>query len=87
MPDEEQKFGGKGGMKQSKETVEVLEDCVLGKLSLANIDSVILDLSRMGNRKGIKECSQQINCYSCFSLLKLKIICDRQNMTSIQLPS
>jgi len=52
MPDEEQKFGGKGGMKQSKETVEVLEDCVLGKLSLANIDSVILNLNRMGNKKG-----------------------------------
>jgi len=55
MPDEEMKFGGKGGMKQSKETVEVLEDCVLGKLSLANIDSVILDLSRMGNKKGGKK--------------------------------
>lgn len=54
MPDEEHKFGGKGGMKQSKETVEVLEDCVLGKLSLANIDSVILDLSRMNNNKGGK---------------------------------
>lgn len=52
MPDEDQKYGGKGGMKQSRETVEVLEDCVLGKLSLANIDSVILDLSRMGNKKG-----------------------------------
>lgn len=51
MPDEDQKFGGKGGMKQSRETVEVLEDCVLGKLTLANIDSVILDLSRMGNQK------------------------------------
>ena len=52
MPDEDQKFGGKGGMKQSKETVEVLEDCVLGKLTLANIDSVILNLNRMGNKKG-----------------------------------
>jgi len=52
MPDDEQKFGGKGGMKQSKETVEVLEDCVLGKLTLANIDSVILNLNRMGNKKG-----------------------------------
>lgn len=52
MPDEDQKYGGKGGMKQSRETVEVLEDCVLGKLTLANIDSVILDLSRMGNKKG-----------------------------------
>jgi len=55
LPDEEQKFGGKGGMKQSKETVEVLEDCVLGKLSLANIDSVILDLSRMNNNKGVQK--------------------------------
>jgi len=53
LPDEDQKFGGKGGMKHSRETVEVLEDCVLGKLTLANIDSVILDLSRMGNKKGI----------------------------------
>lgn len=51
MPDEDQKYGGKGGMKQSRETVEVLEDCVLGKLTLANIDSVLLDLSRMGNKK------------------------------------
>ena len=50
LPDEDQKYGGKGGMKQSRETVEVLEDCVLGKLTLANIDSVILDLSRMGNK-------------------------------------
>mmetsp|Transcript_25783 Transcript_25783/g.46519 ORF Transcript_25783/g.46519 Transcript_25783/m.46519 type:complete len:936 (+) Transcript_25783:465-3272(+) len=54
MPDEDQKYGGKGGMKQSRETVEVLEDCVLGKLTLANIDSVILDLSRMGNKKDRK---------------------------------
>lgn len=54
MPDEDEKYGGKGGMKQSRETVEVLEDCVLGKLSLANIDSVILDLSRMGNKKNGK---------------------------------
>lgn len=52
LPDEDQKYGGKGGMKQSRETVEVLEDCVLGKLTLANIDSVILDLSRMGNKVG-----------------------------------
>ncbi|KAL9184858.1 hypothetical protein ACHAXT_002635 [Thalassiosira profunda] len=52
LPDEDQKYGGKGGMKQSRETVEVLEDCVLGKLTLANIDSVILDLGRMGNKKG-----------------------------------
>eukprot|EP00956_Cyclotella_meneghiniana_P037142 scaffold134820_cov57-Cyclotella_meneghiniana.AAC.8 len=51
LPDEDEKYGGKGGMKQSKETVEVLEDCVLGKLTLANIDAVILDLSRMGNKK------------------------------------
>lgn len=52
LPDEEQKFGGKGGLKQSRETVEALEDVVLGKLSLANIDSVILDLSRMNNKEG-----------------------------------
>ena len=33
--------------------MEVLEDCVLGKLTLANIDSVILDLSRMdGGKRG-----------------------------------
>jgi len=51
MPDKDEKYGGKGGMKQSRETVEVLEDCVLGKLTLANIDSVLLDLSRMGNNK------------------------------------
>jgi len=51
LPDDDEKYGGKGGMKQSQETVEVLEDCVLGKLSLANIDSVILDLGRMGNQK------------------------------------
>mmetsp|Transcript_11356 Transcript_11356/g.20492 ORF Transcript_11356/g.20492 Transcript_11356/m.20492 type:complete len:920 (-) Transcript_11356:192-2951(-) len=58
MPDEDEKFGGKGGMKQSRETVEVLEDCVLGKLTLANIDSVILDLSRMGNQKHGKRVDQ-----------------------------
>lgn len=51
LPDKDFKYGGKGGLKQSAETVEVLEDCVLGKLTLANIDSVILDLSRMGGGK------------------------------------
>jgi CRP-like cAMP-binding protein len=51
LPDKDLKYGGKGGLKQSAETVEVLEDCVLGKLTLANIDSVILDLSRMGGGK------------------------------------
>lgn len=51
LPDKDLKYGGKGGLKQSTETVEVLEDCVLGKLTLANIDSVILDLSRMGGGK------------------------------------
>jgi CRP-like cAMP-binding protein len=51
LPDKDFKYGGKGGLKQSVETVEVLEDCVLGKLTLANIDSVILDLSRMGGGK------------------------------------
>jgi CRP-like cAMP-binding protein len=51
LPDKDLKYGGKGGLKQSAVSVEVLEDCVLGKLTLANIDSVILDLSRMGGGK------------------------------------
>ena len=65
MPDEDQKYGGKGGMKRSSETVEVLDDCVLGKLTLANIDSVILDLGRMGNRrlKGKDMLDRSINIF------------------------
>ena len=57
-PDNNLKFGGaKGGTKYREETVEVVSDIVeCGKLSLANIDSVILDLHRLGcNRPGNKK--------------------------------
>mmetsp|Transcript_31260 Transcript_31260/g.71545 ORF Transcript_31260/g.71545 Transcript_31260/m.71545 type:complete len:944 (+) Transcript_31260:385-3216(+) len=63
-PDENMRFGGaKGGNKYSDETVDVITDeVVLGKLTLATIDSVIQDLHRLGcrrkknyNRKGKKK--------------------------------
>ena len=52
-PDENMRFGGgKGGNKYSDETVDVITDYViLGRLSLANIDSVIQDLHRLGCRR------------------------------------
>jgi len=50
LPDKNMKFGGaKGGTKYREETVEAVSDTVeCGKLTLANIDSVILDLHRLG---------------------------------------
>ena len=50
LPDKNGKFaGGKGGTKYREETVEVISDEALcGKLTLSNIDSVILDLHRLG---------------------------------------
>mmetsp|Transcript_19194 Transcript_19194/g.40483 ORF Transcript_19194/g.40483 Transcript_19194/m.40483 type:complete len:958 (+) Transcript_19194:381-3254(+) len=52
-PDENMRFGGgKGGNKYSDETVDVITDeVILGRLSLANIDSVIQDLHRLGCRR------------------------------------
>ena len=52
-PDENMRFGGaKGGNKYSDGTVDVItEEAVLGKLSLANIDSVVQDLHRLGCRR------------------------------------
>ena len=52
-PDENMKFGGaKGGNKYSQETVDVITDeVILGRLTLANIDSVIQDLHRLGCRR------------------------------------
>mmetsp|Transcript_13552 Transcript_13552/g.32822 ORF Transcript_13552/g.32822 Transcript_13552/m.32822 type:complete len:974 (+) Transcript_13552:235-3156(+) len=52
-PDENMRFaGGKGGNKYSDETVDVISDeVILGRLSLANIDSVIQDLHRLGCRR------------------------------------
>ncbi|KAL7517982.1 hypothetical protein ACHAWX_002850 [Stephanocyclus meneghinianus] len=52
-PDENLKFGGaKGGNKYSDESCDVISDtAVLGKLTLANIDSVIQDLHRLGCKR------------------------------------
>lgn len=52
-PDENMRFGGaKGGHKYSEETVDVITDeVILGRLTLANIDSVIQDLHRLGCRR------------------------------------
>ena len=52
-PDENMRFGGaKGGRKFSNETVDVITDeVILGRLTLANIDSVIQDLHRLGCRR------------------------------------
>jgi protein kinase A len=52
-PDEKFKFAGaKGGTKFYVESVETLSDtAVCGKLTLANIDSVILDLHRLGCKR------------------------------------
>ena len=62
LPDKNMKFGGaKGGTKYREETVEVVSDVVeCGKLTLSNIDSVVLDLHRLGckrrqNRKDPKK--------------------------------
>ncbi len=57
-PDKNMKFTGpKGGTKYWKETVECVSDVVeCGKLTLSNIDSVILDLHRLGcNCKNAKK--------------------------------
>ncbi|KAL3783671.1 hypothetical protein ACHAW5_007500, partial [Stephanodiscus triporus] len=50
LPDKNGRFaGGKGGTKYREETVEVISDVAMcGKLTLSNIDSVILDLHRLG---------------------------------------
>jgi CRP-like cAMP-binding protein/tRNA A-37 threonylcarbamoyl transferase component Bud32 len=50
LPDKNGKFaGGKGGTKYREETVEVISnEALCGKLTLSNIDSVILDLHRLG---------------------------------------
>jgi hypothetical protein len=60
-PDENLKFGGaKGGNKYSEETCDVVtETAVLGKLTLATIDSVIQDLHRLGCKR--KVCEQYSN--------------------------
>ena len=52
-PDENMRFGGaKGGNKYSEGTVDVITDqAVLGRLTLANIDSVVQDLHRLGCRR------------------------------------
>jgi len=52
-PDENLRFGGgKGGNKYSDETVDVITDeVVLSKLTLANIESVVQDLHRLGCRR------------------------------------
>ena len=52
-PDENLKFGGaKGGNKYSDETCDVIsETAILGKLTLATIDSVIQDLHRLGCKR------------------------------------
>lgn len=54
-PDENLKFGGaKGGNKYSDETCDVTsETAVLGKLTLATIDSVIQDLHRLGCKRKV----------------------------------
>jgi CRP-like cAMP-binding protein len=54
LPDKTGKFGGpKGGQLYREETVEVISNvATCGKLTLSNIDSIILDLHRLGcNRR------------------------------------
>ena len=53
LPDKNMKFGSpKGGTKYRVETVEVVGDTVeCGKLTLSNINSVILDLHRLGCKR------------------------------------
>jgi len=52
-PDKNMKFAGpKGGMKYWEETIEAVSNTAsCGKLTLENIDSVILDLHRLGCKK------------------------------------
>ena len=52
-PDENMKFGGaKGVLKYAEETVDIIsDDAIVGKLSMVNIDSVILDLHRLGRKR------------------------------------
>lgn len=56
-PDKNLKFAGaKGGTKYHEESVETLSDtAVCGKLTLANIDSVVLDLHRLGCKRRGKD--------------------------------
>eukprot|EP00985_Skeletonema_marinoi_P016649 scaffold8993_cov207-Skeletonema_marinoi.AAC.5 len=56
-PDKNLKFAGaKGGTKYYDESVETLSDtAICGKLTLANIDSVVLDLHRLGCKRRGKE--------------------------------
>jgi serine/threonine protein kinase/CRP-like cAMP-binding protein len=56
-PDKNLKFAGaKGGTKYYSESVETLSDtAICGKLTLANIDSVILDLHRIGCKRRGKD--------------------------------
>jgi len=56
-PDKNLKFAGaKGGTKYYSESVETLSDtAVCGKLTLANIDSVVLDLHRLGCKRRGKD--------------------------------
>ncbi|KAL7450422.1 hypothetical protein ACHAWC_002348, partial [Mediolabrus comicus] len=63
MPDKNQKFAGaKGGTKFYVESVETLSDAaVCGKLTLANIDSVILDLHRLGCKRRGKAYASSIS--------------------------
>ena len=55
LPDKNMKFGGaKGGSKYCEETVEVVSDtAICGKLTLSNIDSVVLDLHRLGCKRRV----------------------------------
>jgi protein kinase A len=50
LPDKHGKYcGAKGGTKYREETVEVIsDDALCGELTLSNIDSVVLDLHRLG---------------------------------------
>jgi len=62
LPDKNMKFGGaKGGNVYFEESVEVVSDtAVCGKLTLSNIDSVILDLHRLGcKRRGRMQSRQK----------------------------
>lgn len=70
-PDENLKFGGaKGGNKYSDESCDVISDtAVLGKLTLANIDSVIQDLHRLGCKR--KVCWAVLSLPLCY-ILRLK---------------
>jgi len=57
LPDKNMKFGGaKGGTKYREETVEVVSEVVeCGKLTLSDIDSVVLDLHRLGCKRRVSK--------------------------------